>query len=88
MLSLRQRQLKVGPTSGRGLEWLRHSLEARKAAVSRLSIAGAVSLGQRWRQELGVAQVRAFHAAIVQATRNSVLESAHQEDITEPVDSD
>ena len=59
---------------GEGLEWLLDSLVARKAAVSRLSVAGAVAIGRRWRQELGAAQVRAFHATLVQATKAAKVE--------------
>jgi hypothetical protein len=62
-----------------GLEWVLGCLQARRAALHGLSGQAASTLGRRWRQELGIAQVRAFHAVLVEASRQAISGSAVNE---------
>lgn len=52
-------------------EWLLGCLEARAGAECSLSGGAAIAMGRRWRQEIGIAQVRALHLSLTRATRQS-----------------
>lgn len=49
---------------GHGFDWLLACLEARKAAMDHLPAHAAACVGRRWREEIGIAQVRSFHLAV------------------------
>ena len=54
-----------------GFEWLLGCLEARAGAASELRGGSTAALGRRWRQEIGITQVRALHLSLTRGAGGS-----------------